>query len=152
VHIFSVEDPEHPKKMATAISPDVLRRCDPVVAKESVAYATLRTNGPCGGVQSILAVYDISDITNPIQVNSYQVNEPYGLGYADTALYVCDKSALRIFNISKPYEPQFIGYLSDGEYFDVIPYYNTLICWVKEGIILYDISERLNPRFIVKII
>ena len=32
VHIFSIADPEYPKKLSTAISPEVLRRCDPVVA------------------------------------------------------------------------------------------------------------------------
>src|SRR3954471_12778821 len=31
VHIFSIEDPALPKKLAEAISPSVMRRCDPVV-------------------------------------------------------------------------------------------------------------------------
>src|SRR5688572_152760 len=61
VHIFSIQDPSYPTKLSVAISPNVIRRCDPVVAKDSVAYATLRTNGECGGLQSVLAVYDIKD-------------------------------------------------------------------------------------------
>src|SRR5688500_6185492 len=86
VHIFSIENPEAPEKLSTALSPQVFRRCDPVVAKDSVAYSTLRTNGSCGGTQSILAVYDIKDILHPLQVNGIFVSEPYGLGYADNAL------------------------------------------------------------------
>ncbi|RYF86912.1 MAG: hypothetical protein EOO00_12845 [Chitinophagaceae bacterium] len=138
-------------KLSTAISPTVLRRCDPVVAKDSVAYATLRTNGPCGGTQSILAVYDIRDINNPVQVNTAFVGEPYGLGYADSALYICDRYSLIIFNISKPYEPQFVNSIPGDSYVDVIPDGNTLVCWVSEGVLLYDISERLNPQLITKI-
>ncbi len=80
VYIYSISDPVNPQKLSTAISPQVLRRCDPVVAKDTVAFATLRTNGPCGGVQSVLAVYDIKDISNPVQKATYPVPQPYGLG------------------------------------------------------------------------
>ena len=38
VHIFSITDPLHPEKLSEAISPQVLRRCDPVVAKDTVAF------------------------------------------------------------------------------------------------------------------
>jgi hypothetical protein len=154
VHIFSVTDPEHPAKLSTAISPEVLRRCDPVVANDSVAYATLRTNGPCGGIQSILAVYDIKDITKPVVKNSYPVLEPYGLGYQDSALYVCDITGLLVFNISKGYSPIYITTKTNPEqavYQDVIPYNDVLICWVSKGMILYDIKERLDPKLITTI-
>src|SRR5881398_933222 len=42
VYIFSLANPEKPEKLAIASSAGVYRRCDPVVAKDSVAYATLR--------------------------------------------------------------------------------------------------------------
>lgn len=151
MHIFSVDDPENPKRLSTAISPDVIRRCDPVVAKDTVAYATLRTNGPCGGVQSILAVYDVKDISNPIQRATYPVTEPYGLGYADSVLYVCDRYGLYVFNIQKAFSPQVVKQIVNGWYLDVIPYNNTLICQMQDGLNLFDISNRLNPSFITKI-
>jgi hypothetical protein len=151
VHIFSIENPEQPQKLSTAISPTVIRRCDPVVAKDNVAFATLRTNGSCGGTQSILAVYDITDITNPIQKATYPVQEPYGLGYANDALYVCDKTSLLVFDISQPFQPKLLASLQDGSYVDVIPVPGTLICWVKDGIILYDISNPFIPQLITKI-
>lgn len=153
VYIFSITDPADPKKLSSAISPEVLRRCDPVVAKDTVAYATLRTNGPCGGVQSILAVYDIKDITNPVQVATYSVGEPYGLGYSGDVLYVCDRqNGLLVLDISQPYQPVPVNItINDGFYIDVIPYQNTLICWVTTGIILYDITDNRNPVLIAKI-
>jgi len=154
IFIYSIEDPAHPQKLSSAISPTVMRRCDPVVAKDSVAYATLRTNGPCGGTQSMLAVYNITDITHPVQVYTYPLSEPYGLGYSGDVLYVCDKqNGLLLFDISEPYKPTPINvYLHDGLYQDVIPYQNTLICWTSTGVILYDITDNRNPVLIKSII
>ncbi|MFT3826506.1 MAG: hypothetical protein QM731_21475 [Chitinophagaceae bacterium] len=151
VYIFSIADPEQPQQLSTAITPEVLRRCDPVVAKDTVAYATLRTNGPCGGTQSVLATYNIKDITKPVSVNVNMVQEPYGLGYADSALYVCQKSGLAIYNIQSAYTPVFRKSIDNGFYKDVIPYGNTLICWIEEGIVLYDITNRFSPQLIAKI-
>jgi hypothetical protein len=150
VYIYSIEDPSKPKLLSSAISPQVMRRCDPVVAKDTVAFATLRTNGPCGGTQSILAVYNIKDITNPVQVTTYPVGEPYGLGYDDDVLYVCDRQrGLLLFDISRPYQPQLINIsINDGSYVDVIPYQNTLICWTTTGVILYDITDNRKPQLI----
>jgi hypothetical protein len=152
VHIFSLTDPANPQKLSEAISPEVMRRCDPVVAKDTVAYATLRTNGPCGGTQSILAVYDIRNIAKPVQRASYPLTEPYGLGYSDTVLYVCDHTrGLIVFDIAKAYEPMLVKTLNDGDYIDVIPYDNTLLCWIRNGMLLYDISDNKNPVLLTRI-
>lgn len=154
VYIFSLADPSNPAKLADVISPDVLRRCDPVVAKDTVAFATLRTNGPCGGTQSILAIFDIKDIANPIQRATFPLNEPYGLGYSGNVLYVCDRQqGLIVLDISKPFEPVLIKSIpiTNGTYIDVIPYQNTLICWVSNGMILYDITDNRNPTLLAEI-
>lgn len=151
VHIFSIDNPEQPQKLSTAISPQVLRRCDPVVARDNVAYATLRTNGACGGTRSILAVYDMTDIANPVQKTAINVVEPYGLGLQNDALYVCDRDSLLVFDITDPYQPKRTTAMKDGSYVDVIPASNTLICWVRDGLLLYDISQPLTPQLITKI-
>jgi len=152
VHIFSITDPSNPQKLSVAISPNVIRRCDPVVAKDSVAYATLRTNGPCGGTGSILAVYDIKDVLNPVQRNAFPVSEPYGLGYSDNVLYVCDRiQGLMVFNISQPYNPQLVRTVSNVQPVDVIPYGNVLVVWTNVGMNLYDISNKLNPVLLTQI-
>jgi len=154
VYIFNIDDPANPQKLSEAISPTVMRRCDPVVAKDSVAYATLRTNGACGGIISVLAFYDIKDVKHPVQRNTLPVSEPYGLGYSGNTLYVCDKfRGLMVFDIAQAYDPVFIrnvGAASAG-FIDVIPYNNILVCWVSSGIILYDISSPQNPTLIKQI-
>ena len=130
-----------------------MRRCDPVVAKDNVAYATLRTNGPCGGIQSVLAVFDITNIQNPVQRTSIPVTEPYGLGYTGNTLYVCERYGLWVYDISNPFAPQQVGTVGQGNWFiDVIPYGQTLICWTSEGVILFNITNDRSPQFIAKII
>jgi hypothetical protein len=156
VHIFSVADPAHPEKLAEAISPEVMRRCDPVVAKDNVAYATLRTSGPCGGAQSILAVYDISNISEPVQMNTVNVPSPYGLGYSGNTLYICDAvSGLMIYDITEPFEPEYVDALmmpGSSRIIDLIPYNNILVAWLSDGMAVYDINDKHNPVLIKKII
>lgn len=151
VHIFSITDPSNPQKLSVAISPNVIRRCDPVVAKDTVAYATLRTNGACGGTQSILAVYDIKDVLNPVQRTAIPVVEPYGLGYADNTLYVADRNGLLVFDITQAYNPVLKRTINNVQPIDVIPYGNILIVWTNAGMSLYDITNRENPVFITQI-
>lgn len=157
IYIYSVTNPEMPQKLSTAFSPNAFYRCDPVVARDSVAYATHRINNIiCGGVvgqSSVLSVYDIRNINNPVQVSFRNITEPYGLGFADTTLYVCDKNGLHIYSIANAFQPNFLRAINPTEWFkDVIPYGNTLIAWVNGGVILYDITNRNNPQFIKKII
>jgi len=155
IYIFSIDDPSDPQKLSEAISPTVMRRCDPVVAKDDVAYATLRTNGPCGGISSVLAVYDIKDIKHPRQVNTLPVGEPYGLGYSGNTLYVCDRFyGFTVYDISRPYDPQFVKHVSLNDstsFIDLIPYNSVLVCWTSGGMALYDISETENPALIKEV-
>lgn len=154
VYIYSISNPEQPARLGTAISPNVIRRCDPVIARDTVAYATLRTNSACGGgPQSILAVYDVKNIQNPIQKTFLNITEPYGLGFADSTLYVATKNGLNIYNINTEYNPFFIrNDRSQDWFYDVIPFGNVLICWVKDGVLFFDITNRRNPVFISKIV
>ena len=155
IHIFSITDPANPIKLSQAISPTVMRRCDPVVAKDSVAYATLRTNGPCGGIQSVLAVYDIKDVLNPIQKKTLGVTEPYGLGYSGNTLFVCDKfQGIIVYNITQVYNPVYVKSVipvAGKTYIDVIPFNNLLIAWANNGMDIFDISNPQNPQLIKQI-
>jgi hypothetical protein len=153
VHIFNIDDPANPQKQSEAISPTVLRRCDPVVAKDNVAYATLRTNSSCGGTESVLAVYDITNIKAPVQRKAISIAEPYGLGYSSNTLYVCDRrQGLILFDITSAYNPVFIKNYPGENYIDVIPYNNVLICWTTKGMTLYDISDNRNPVLLTHIV
>lgn len=154
MYIYSLADPDHPTQVAKA---DYIIRmaCDPVVAKDNVAYATLRSTSSCGGGfgQSALVVYNISNIAQPSLETTVNLNSPYGLGMKDNALYVCEaQGGLKVFNITNKFDPVQAGNINNETFYDVIPYGNTLIAQIAGGLALYDIGTNpLQPTFISKI-
>lgn len=152
MYIFSLADPARPVQLAKA-DYTIRMSCDPVVAKDSVAYATLRASGPCGGGNSALVVYNIKNISEPRLVNTIGLSGPYGLGVKDSALYICDgQLGLKVFNVTNAYSPVFKKQITLNTFYDVIPYGNILICQVEGGYLLFDIGANpLDPVFISRL-
>jgi hypothetical protein len=127
-----------------------------VVARDSVAYATLRSTGRCGGGQSSLVVYNIKNISSPQLMDTYWLSGPYGLGIKNNSLYVCDGNhGLNILNITNAYRPIHVSEIrvNNTTFYDVIPYGNVLIAQVNDGFILYDIGTNpMQPAFLSRIL
>jgi len=152
VYFFSLADPANPVLESKVSDPVIRMRCDPVVANDTVAFATLNTEGQCGGFQSILAVYDIKDFNRPFKIAERNLSKPFGLGYKDSVLYVCDDQfGLKLFNINNASNPIEILVLKDASYLDLIPYENLLVCWTRKGMRIFDISKPVNPILITEI-
>jgi hypothetical protein len=147
--IFSISNPEQPQKLSETVY--FVRGRDPIVAFDSVAYSTVRSFGGFGG--GVLNVFNIKNINQPVLLTREGMTNPYGLGIKDSALYVCDGAAgLKMYNISKPFQPVSRGNLNIPEIiYDIIPQGNTLVCYIKGGICLIDISNRFNPVIIAKL-
>jgi hypothetical protein len=149
LYIYSLDVPSAPKLVGEAKHG---RSCDPVIANDSVSYSTLKGSTFCGPATSGLYVYDVKNLNQPQLKTTIPINEPIGLGMADSALYVCCAAeGLKIFSIKNAYAPVERKIFSNYNFIDVIPYNDILICWSAEGIILYDITNRLSPVFIKKI-
>lgn len=75
---------------------------------------------------------------------------PYGLGIKDSALYVCEAdSGLKIFNIVKPFVPTLKNKINFNEIaYDVIVKGNVLVCYIKGGVVLFDITNVHLPVLI----
>jgi len=155
MYIYSLSDPARPARLGKA-EYNIRMSCDPVVARDSVAYATLRSTGRCGGGQSSLVVYNIKNISSPQLMNTHWLNGPYGLGIKNNSLYVCDGVyGLRIFNITNAYNPIHVSEIrvNNTTFYDVIPYGNVLIAQVNDGFILYDIGTNpMQPAFLSRIL
>ena len=154
MYIYSLTDPSKPSLLGKA-EYTIRMSCDPVVAKDSVAYATLRASGPCGGGQSALVVYNIKNFSSPQLMRTVPLSNPYGLGIKSNALYVCEgNNGIWIYNTTKAYDPVFISNINvtGTSFYDVIPYGNILIAQVNDGFILYDIGTNpLQPAFLSRI-
>lgn len=147
MYVFDNSDPKKPKLQGAA---QHFRACDPVVADDDYAYVTLRnTNISCGGTTvNRLEIYDIrgNNVLSPKITGTLDMPEPYGLGYSGNTLYVCmgDKG-LNVVNVTDKSKPVSIKIITGENFVDVIPYNNLLIAYVVGGIVLYDISNPVNP-------
>lgn len=141
MYIFDLANPAAPVKLGEARH---VRSCDPVVANDTVAYVTLRGSGNCGAATDGLYTYNVTNLQNPVQKSLLPMSSPYGLGLKDTVVFVCRAAAgLSVVNVKSSTAPKLMYTLTDGVYYDVIPYDDLLICYMSTGIQLYD-TRNLN--------
>jgi hypothetical protein len=143
--IYSLANPEVPTKLAEV--PYFVRGRDPIVAIDSIAYSTVRNEFGGGGV---LNTFNIKNINQPFNVRTIIMSSPYGLGLKDSALYVCEAdSGLKVFNIVKPFVPALKRHIKFNETaYDVIVKANILVCYIKGGVALFDITNVHSPVLI----
>lgn len=123
------------------------RSCDPVVVDDTLAYVTLRTGTNCGGIQNVLDVVNIKNITKPTLVVSYSMINPHGLGKDGDLLFVCDgPEGLKVYNAANPMT--IMGnliYTYPGiKAYDVIPVGKVLIMIGDDGLYQYDYTNIKN--------
>ena len=145
--IYSIANPSAPVKLGEARH---VRSCDPVVAKNNIAYVTLQGSGNCGAATDGLYIYDITNITSPVQKSLLEMSTPYGLGIKDSVAFICRRDkGLTLVNVKNSASPRIMYTKTDApEYRDVIPVDNILLCYVSTGLLIYDIS---NLHAIVKV-
>lgn len=150
VHIYDISEPRSPIEVSEF---NHVTSCDPVVANDQYAFATLRGGTECGGSLSQLDIIDISDIYSPYQVGQAELTNPYGLGISNVdpdILYVCDGyNGLKAFDISEGgWGIQTKMEMESLEALDVIADENAnLIVLARNGIYQFDAS---NPTELVQ--
>lgn len=143
--IWSVDNPEAPTELSVV---EHATACDPVVVQGNYAYVTTRTGTTCWGNINQLDVVDISNLSSPHIVGSFQMTNPHGLGIDGSRLFICDGAAgLKVFDASNP--------LTCGDHLqqqyqsiqatDVIPFNNIAIVIGDHGIYQYDYASPNLP-------
>lgn len=146
VRIYDISVPENPTEISQF---EHVTSCDPVVASENTAIATLRGGTECGGNLNEMDLFDISDIRKPTLISHVDMINPYGLCFSEInpqIIYVCDGiSGLKIFDITTPQAPELITSFPELEVLDVIsgPSGN-LIVLTTDGIIQFDANDPVN--------
>ncbi|MDR5589183.1 hypothetical protein [Christiangramia sp. SM2212] len=119
MYIYDLKDPARPNKVSFL---QHVQGCDPVVVKDDYAYVTIRGGNSCGQDSNQLDIVNISDKSNPQIVQTYEMENPYGLGIKDNWLFVCDGNAgLKIFGIEDTPNLEYINQFSNINTYDVIP-------------------------------
>jgi len=123
------------------------RACDPVVVRNDIAYVTLRGGTPCEGFNNQLDVIDVSDVTSPTLMTTYQMDNPHGLAITDDEiLYLCDgESGLRVYNAEVPLDLDQIHHETGLPTYDVIALANDVVLVVgNDGLYQYDAKDPTN--------
>lgn len=149
--VYGTDNPENPNYLS---SMSHARGCDPVVVEDDFAYVTVRSGGPCGGTINQLDVIDISDVTYPQLIDSYEMKNPHGLGIENGVLMVCDgKDGLKVFDASTPADcgKNKIDQFKNIQATDVIMLGGIAMMIGDDGLYQYDYSDLHNIELLSKI-
>lgn len=146
VLIYDVTNPRSPEKVSEV---DHVTSCDPVIANDNYAIATLRGGTPCNGNLNMLDIIDIEDLSNPILRVSYPLINPYGLGFSaanEHIIYVCDGySGLKAYDITNIEMIEEVMWMDELEAIDVISTTdNLLVVLTRQGIYQFDATNPTN--------
>ncbi|MDR0538571.1 MAG: hypothetical protein LBH04_11120 [Tannerellaceae bacterium] len=149
MYIYSISRPNFPQQISQVSH---ITSCDPVVASGKYAYVTLNSGAArCWRGEDVLNIYDISDIYAPeLKHTERGFTHPMGLGIDGERLYICD-NGLKVYDISNPLKPAWIGDLTHIaglgaiQTYDVIPLASSLLLTGEDGIYQLDCSgEKLS--------
>ncbi len=128
------------------------RSCDPVVVQGDYAYVTLRAGSACGGGSNQLDIVDIRDLTKPVLLKSYAMQEPFGLGIDGSTLFICDGIAgLKVFDATDYKNLQVKSFMNDFRTYDIIPLGKNAIIVGPDGLYQYDYSNPSDMKLLSKI-
>jgi len=122
---------------------------DPIVADDQFAYATLSTSRVierCGRstLEQVneLRIFNITDISNPLQVAALPMFNPKGLAKSNDFIYVCDDTAgLKVVDVSTPESPELVSEVSGFTAYDAVVYRGLLLVVGGDSFIQFDISN-----------
>jgi hypothetical protein len=151
LYILDISNPAAPQILSQTNRGEVfIGGCDPVVVKNNFAFSTIKIiENICGRVsaQSALLVYDVTDKRNPVQIGSYPLSLPNGLGYKDNFLFVCDEGTDRveIYDITNPSNLELTRYaIPMTDPVDLIVRGDKLIVSAKTEFRFFDIRDMTN--------
>ena len=136
IFIFDVQNGSNPT-LLTEYSHII--SCDPVVVKDTLAFATFRLcDCRLQGID-VLEVINIKDVNNPVSLGMYTVPIPYGLAVSNNTLFVClGNNGLRVFDVSNPKNLSIKSNHTGFHTYDVIVNDDVLIITGNNGIKQYS--------------
>ena len=136
--MYDVSNPTHPVSLGEFTHG---RACDPVITDGSYAYVTLHAGDGCGGDANELHVIDIKDLLHPALLKTYQLTKPTGLSKDGDLLFICDKTAVKIYNAAKPGQIKLLKQIASDEPYDIITGDHKAMVVTNKGLYQYDYSN-----------
>ncbi|MBL0357364.1 MAG: hypothetical protein IPP72_10985 [Chitinophagaceae bacterium] len=117
------------------------RACDPVITDGSYAYVTLHAGDGCGGDANELHVIDVRNLPASSLVKTYPLTKPTGLSKDGNLLFVCDGTAVKIYNATDPAALQLLQQLTINEPYDIITGDHKAMVVCANGLYQYDYTD-----------
>lgn len=128
-----------------------IQPCDPIVANEDHAFATLSTSvdveNSCWRNVPLneLRVFDLENLEQPILINTVSMEEPKGVGLDGDHLFICEsQNGLKILDVADPFNIEQLEHFPDFRAFDVIPANGLLLVVGPELLHQFDYSDITN--------
>ncbi len=137
--IYGLTNPEFPQKLSEV---EHFTACDPVIANDTHAFITLHSDTFCGNNLNVLQIYEVTDVMEPILINSRNLTFPRGLALYGNFLIVCDDE-IKVFDISNPAESNLVSSVNQSA-FDVIITGDLLIAIGETGLYQYELAPDTN--------
>ncbi len=142
--IYDISTPDQPLYLTSF---NHATACDPVVADDETAYVTLRDGSLCQGFANQLDVIDVSNVTQPRLINSYQMDNPHGLAISGNMLYICEGIyGLKVFDRSNPNKVKELNHLKNMDARDIIVLSDQLALVVgRDGLKQFTLDNPAKP-------
>ncbi len=123
--------------------------CDPVVAQKDIAYVTLSSSvwnadDPCGGMIDVneLRAYDVSDLTNPVLKETFNMHSPKGLSIDGDYLFVSNtEQGFSVFEVDHQGEVWLKENITGFTSYDLIAKDGKLLVVSPDEIRQYDYTD-----------
>ena len=146
VQIIDISYPDDPTPISTFQHP---WQCDPIVVSGEIAYVTLRAGARCWGGNNRLDILDVTELSNPVLIKAYPLDNPYGLAIDGNILFVADGlSGVRVFDTKDPLNLTEIAYFPGKVAQDIILYQHRAHIIGQNGLYQYDYSTVDNIKFL----
>jgi hypothetical protein len=142
VYIYDVSNPANPVSSGTFKHG---RACDPVITDGNYAYVTLHEGTSCGGAANELDVIDVTDLSNPVPVETIQMTKPMGLSKDGNLLFVCDGPGVKVYDAGTPSALQLRNTLNVGNAYDVISSNQRLVVMSDKGVYQFNYGRPDMP-------
>jgi hypothetical protein len=142
--VYDISDPARPHYVSSF---EHARACDPVISDGNTAYVTLRDGTTCEGFNNQLDVIDVTNMSAPYLVKTYQMDHPIGLVKYNNTLYICeDEGGVKVLDATDRENIKEIHRMKEWHAYDIIALSKgRLLVIGNDGLVQWDITKEQSP-------